>query len=116
MLGDGQGLDLALRIRSDGVQMDELERGMEKLKVGDLDVGDVVRLSPDAKKSPIKMRNRDLYVQDVSRNGLTITYSPKKKGGTKEEQSTTTPDRALVIKHLEIIFYILLKCQHSRTD
>eukprot|EP01051_Picozoa_sp_SAG22_P010878 SAG22_NODE_1007_length_6056_cov_7.409938_5_plen_574_part_00 len=69
-----------------------------KLQVGEAQVGDVVRLSPDAKKSPIKMRDRDLFVRAVSKNGDKITYSPKKTGGKKEDQSVTTPDRLLLVK------------------
>eukprot|EP01051_Picozoa_sp_SAG22_P010755 SAG22_NODE_986_length_6154_cov_49.030884_3_plen_51_part_00 len=38
--------------------MDELRQQMAALQVGD-----VVRFSPDAKKSPLKMRDRDLFVR-----------------------------------------------------
>eukprot|EP01051_Picozoa_sp_SAG22_P008444 SAG22_NODE_642_length_8224_cov_21.479508_1_plen_211_part_00 len=70
---------------------------MEKLQVGEARVGDVVRLSPDAAKSPIKMRGKNLFVRAVSKSGK-ITYSPKKTGGKKDDFSTTTPDRLLMVK------------------
>eukprot|EP01051_Picozoa_sp_SAG22_P007408 SAG22_NODE_521_length_9507_cov_62.835991_4_plen_313_part_00 len=73
--------------------MDELRQQM-----AELGVGDVVRFSPDAKKSPLKMRDRDLFVRSVSKNGNTITYSPKKTRGTASDRSITTPDRLLLVK------------------
>eukprot|EP01051_Picozoa_sp_SAG22_P020410 SAG22_NODE_4118_length_1379_cov_1.432813_1_plen_248_part_00 len=71
---------------------------MEKLQVGEARLGDVVRLSPDAKGSPIKMRDQNLFLRAVSKNGKTITYSPKKTGGKKEDHATTTPDRLVLVK------------------
>eukprot|EP01051_Picozoa_sp_SAG22_P019715 SAG22_NODE_3728_length_1557_cov_1.725652_2_plen_80_part_00 len=44
---------------------------MEKLQVGEARVGDVVRLADDAFKSPIKRRDKDMFVRAVSKNGNT---------------------------------------------
>eukprot|EP01051_Picozoa_sp_SAG22_P001568 SAG22_NODE_62_length_23371_cov_84.500602_34_plen_537_part_00 len=76
---------------------ESLVEQMKKLQVGEARVGDVVRLSPDAKGSPIKMRDQNLFVRSVAKSG-NITYSPKKTGGSKKDQSTTTPDRLLLVK------------------
>ena len=63
----------------------------EKLEMS---VGDTVRFPEGLKNSPVKMRDRDLYVRMISKNN--VSYSPNKTG--KREWRTTSADRLLLVK------------------